>query len=325
LKETTSELFYIDSTYAHLGYAYLRNNQVAQAAAMAKIFLKNKKDNKTSSELILVSKAAIALENKQPLQSMQALFSAIDLTLKKKYELIKNSTITSSLQYDTSIAKLETQLLSQQLEMNDLELEWEKDKQKLSKQTITIIVLVAIALFTAVIFLLQSRRYFKRRSQTDFLTQVSNRRYIFEEGEKLLSRAKRQRKDFSLIIFDIDNFKMVNDQHGHDIGDKTIQAAAKQAKHWLRDKDILGRIGGEEFLILLPLTEPKKAMEIAERLREGIANKIFHFNQTDIKFTISLGIASVKRKTINFDQLVKNADDALYEAKESGRNKSVSA
>ena len=163
----------------------------------------------------------------------------------------------------------------------------------------------------------------KRQVRTDFLTGLSSRGYFLEQGELELSRAIRYDNALSIFMIDIDFFKQVNDSHGHKTGDTVLKKLAEVCGNMLRDVDIVGRIGGEEFAILLPETDKNEAAEVAERLRNAIANAKVPLSTGDqsLHFTVSIGVASLESKGENLDALLHLADKALYEAKNSGRNR----
>ncbi|WP_232504296.1 GGDEF domain-containing protein [Shewanella benthica] len=131
----------------------------------------------------------------------------------------------------------------------------------------------------------------------------------------------KKQQPVSVIMFDIDNFKSINDRYGHHIGDLAIKAASKRTRRWLKKHDLVGRIGGEEFLIVLENTSKKEAYNIADRIRHGIETQVFQFDDVTVEFTISLGVAALNEHTTSLLGLMKQADDALYRAKFSGKNK----
>ncbi len=153
-------------------------------------------------------------------------------------------------------------------------------------------------------------------TKTDGLTQLYNHKYIYERLEQEILKAKSFEKGLSIIMFDIDHFKHVNDTYGHQEGDLVIIAVANTLKTQCRKYDILGRYGGEEFLAILPNTNLEGAMLTAERIRKRI--ELLEFD-SGIKITISGGIAEYSNE--NALTLVKKADNLLYVAKESGRNR----
>jgi diguanylate cyclase (GGDEF)-like protein len=158
-------------------------------------------------------------------------------------------------------------------------------------------------------------------ASVDSLTQVANRRHIKNMLRDEASRAKRTGTTYSVIMLDIDHFKKVNDTLGHAVGDDVLRAVAKTCAATLRQVDRVGRIGGEEFLVVLPDASPSDAVQVAERVRKEVAN--LTFAQKDLKITISLGVASCDGKG-SVPELLERADQALYDAKDSGRNKTCS-
>lgn len=161
------------------------------------------------------------------------------------------------------------------------------------------------------------------QANRDFLTEIANRRYFFHLGARELARAERYASDVSLIMLDIDHFKMVNDTHGHAVGDIVLKAVAQICKTGLREVDILGRIGGEEFAILLPQTSGDTAREVAERIRNAVqvAGVPVGSSVPAIQVTVSMGVSTEKAAQASLDDLLQAADTALYEAKHTGRNR----
>jgi len=157
-------------------------------------------------------------------------------------------------------------------------------------------------------------------SRTDRLTMLNNRGYWEECLANEFERDRRTHETCSLLIFDIDHFKKVNDVHGHTAGDEIIRVTAKTLLDSIRTTDIAGRYGGEEFVVILINTNAENAKILAERIRERIAALQVEFEGTVIPFTISLGIAEFSPDIKDHTQWIEFADKALYEAKESGRN-----
>jgi diguanylate cyclase (GGDEF)-like protein len=150
----------------------------------------------------------------------------------------------------------------------------------------------------------------------DFLTKIYNRRATQEILDQQFYQFQRYHNSCSIILLDIDHFKKVNDNYGHEIGDKVLQSVTHILKDNLRKTDTLGRWGGEEFLIILPNMVIEKAIEVAEKLKQEIAREQIE----GINCTISLGVKTIDNNDQTIDQAVKRADDALYNAKHSGRN-----
>ena len=161
-----------------------------------------------------------------------------------------------------------------------------------------------------------------RQAHLDYLTGLSNRRHFIEQGETELSRAIRYKRHLSVLMLDIDFFKNVNDTYGHQVGDTVLQVLSKVCQDTLRQVDLIGRIGGEEFAVVLPETPSKEALEVAERLRKAVAKiEVTMPVGLPIHFTVSMGVTTLHDENVNIDMLLHQADTALYEAKKTGRNK----
>jgi two-component system cell cycle response regulator len=157
---------------------------------------------------------------------------------------------------------------------------------------------------------------------TDELTGLLNRRQLLTLAEVEYERVRRYHRPLSAVMIDIDHFKQINDTYGHPVGDATLIALAKCCRANLRATDILGRYGGEEFLILLPETQHDKALEAAERIRKQVEVMELAAAKRPVKVTISAGVATLDLEApVSLEELIKNADDALYGAKAAGRNR----
>ena len=164
-----------------------------------------------------------------------------------------------------------------------------------------------------------------RDARTDSLTGLANRRAMQERGRVELKRARRTRTPVSVILADLDHFKNINDKFGHEAGDDALFQVARILRESLRESDLLGRWGGEEFMVVLPGTPGAGATEVAERMRGAIAAA--KFEGLSDGATISLGVASselVEDHAMEWDLLIKEADQRLYRAKHEGRNRVVS-
>jgi diguanylate cyclase (GGDEF)-like protein len=158
-----------------------------------------------------------------------------------------------------------------------------------------------------------------RLTTIDGLTQVHNRRFFLEQLEREVSRARRYRRDLSLILFDVDRFKAINDSHGHLAGDYVLTQLATVVRGKIRREDLFARYGGEEFTIVLPEIDAPNAIAFADKVRKLVERAPFKFEDTKIQVTISIGVATLADE-IDAAELIKRADDKLYEAKEGGRN-----
>lgn len=160
-----------------------------------------------------------------------------------------------------------------------------------------------------------------RLTTIDGLTQVHNKRYFLEELEREMGRAQRYRRDLSLVMFDIDRFKGVNDTYGHLAGDYILKQLATVIRDRIRREDTLARYGGEEFAIVLPEIDHANALYFGDKIRRITAETQFRFDETDIPITISVGVTTLDPATRTPDEFIKRADEKLYTAKHSGRNR----
>jgi len=158
----------------------------------------------------------------------------------------------------------------------------------------------------------------------DFLTGIANRKVLSERMDELLSLARRHGNVFSILMFDIDHFKNVNDTHGHLAGDRILKAVSALINAQRRVADIFGRYGGEEFVMILPETGQQQAVGVAEKIRERVEKAAFKYEDKTIKITVSVGVGSMNPNDSE-TTLFKRVDDALYKAKLGGRNKVMEA
>lgn len=163
-------------------------------------------------------------------------------------------------------------------------------------------------------------------STRDYLTDIYNRRFIYEVLEEIIQDSKREKIIFSVAIIDIDNFKSINDQYGHQVGDEVLIEFSKITKESLRSNDILGRYGGEEFIVIINHADVDKSNWVLERVLKNIRQTQFTHNGEQIELTFSGGIASskeLKKENLTIDGLVEIADNRMYRAKNEGRNKII--
>ncbi len=157
-------------------------------------------------------------------------------------------------------------------------------------------------------------------ANTDVLTRLANRRHLLEQLESLWATADRHQRPLSVIMFDVDRFKRVNDTWGHAAGDEVLRVVARLARRALRRGDRIGRIGGEEFCVVCPETNVEGAAVLAERIRSAVEQTPVQVTEQTIHVTVSLGVAERSDRHECEDQLLADADAALYRAKENGRN-----
>ncbi len=174
--------------------------------------------------------------------------------------------------------------------------------------------------------LMVNQRLIELLAQTaglDWLTGVMNRRNLEQVAEKLTQKSLKSKKSQAMLLMDLDNFKNINDTYGHLFGDQVIQSFAKLAKSNMREIDLLGRYGGEEFCIVMPITNEQEALLVAERIRHRFESLPISFNETPVYCTVSVGVCDSSQAGKDFKSMFSAADQALYAAKNAGRNKVI--
>jgi diguanylate cyclase (GGDEF)-like protein len=161
-------------------------------------------------------------------------------------------------------------------------------------------------------------------ARTDDLTGLNNRRAFYELSDAAIRQAQRYGHPVSFVMLDIDHFKAINDKHGHAVGDEVIRAFGQLLLDSYRSTDVACRFGGEEFAVLLPETDAEAALATSERLRTRVTECTVSHHHAPVHFTTSLGVAELKSGQ-SLEQLIAEADNALYEAKRAGRNRTVMA
>lgn len=166
----------------------------------------------------------------------------------------------------------------------------------------------------------RKERELAHMAMTDELTGLFNRRSFMHSFEQEIERARRYHKPVSLMLIDIDHFKRVNDEYGHQIGDLVLQRFAETVRTTLREIDVFGRIGGEEFAVMMPETDLRSARRVAERVRRSVLNKPVETQSGVINYSISAGVIASNHWLLDTETMLRHADAALYAAKHSGRN-----
>ena len=169
--------------------------------------------------------------------------------------------------------------------------------------------------------LLFQQHELREKTRIDSLTGACTRREFFESGRAELKRARRYGIPLTILLLDFDNFKMINDQHGHACGDAVLKLLTQRIMDSLRSSDKYCRFGGEEFVVLLPHSELEHARLVAERMRALVASRPVEFKGLEIPVTVSIGIARLEGAGETLEELVEKADKALYRAKGAGRNR----
>ncbi|MGM0593670.1 MAG: diguanylate cyclase [Pseudomonadota bacterium] len=167
----------------------------------------------------------------------------------------------------------------------------------------------------------RANRRLTQIASTDYLTGIANRRHFYEVARRELARCKVSGAPLSLLMLDLDHFKRVNDDYGHDAGDSVLQQVIQRVQTTVRPLDMLGRYGGEEFLLALPETPLEEAAEIAERIRERVEQLPIKHDGESIHVTVSIGLVEQADSGSGLEALINRADQALYRAKSAGRNR----
>lgn len=157
----------------------------------------------------------------------------------------------------------------------------------------------------------------------DGLTGLYNRRHFFELAQYEFDKCKANKEKLALVMMDLDHFKAINDTYGHSFGDEVLKELSKRCKRSIRNKDIIGRYGGEEIILIMPQIEEESLVAITENLRRAVEKENFTYDGASVKVTMSLGAALMNDGIMDLEQLNQLADQALYEAKGNGRNQVV--
>lgn len=225
-------------------------------------------------------------------------------------------------------ADLQKQVLKNKQTLQEISLLEAETKQEQQKLYLLYIAVAALIFAWLLVKLIQGQRKLYKASSIDMLTGIANRRELMKKGRKLLRNAETKKTDFSVIMIDIDNFKKVNDEFGHNVGDQVLKKIVELGEGFLRKTDVFGRFGGEEFIVFLPNTSTYQATIIAERFRVAVDEYSWKLNHTSQKpFTTSISLGVTNSVDIPSDEpfdlaiLINKADSLLYHAKEQGRNK----
>jgi len=176
-----------------------------------------------------------------------------------------------------------------------------------------------IGFSTDVTELYSLKEQFQQQANTDYLTNLYNRRYFIEQAEREFTRSQRHALPLTVLSIDIDHFKHLNDNYGHPFGDKVLIDISELLMQGTRQEDVVARIGGEEFAIMLPNTTQSKGMSLAERIQKNLHEHDFSATSDNLKVTVSIGITVLSEADSCFDELLLRVDKALYKAKERGR------
>ena len=222
--------------------------------------------------------------------------------------------------YDIDIKLKENELLKSQREYKGLQLAKIQQKNKIQQRNILILVATIVVFFILLYRQLLIKQALGRLAKIDSMTNLYNRKMLFEAGEKLIISGSNLKKTVSVILFDIDDLKGVNEQYGHHVGDEVIKSIASLGIETMRSRDVFSRVAGEQFAAILPGTNLAQAKAFAERLREKVESSHFHHQNIKGTITVSAGIANTADIDVEFELLINAAEQAMHLAKTAGKN-----
>jgi diguanylate cyclase (GGDEF)-like protein len=217
---------------------------------------------------------------------------------------------------------LEISLLEQQAQVNQLQVEAQREENQTQRYVIGLSLAISAGILGGLLVQRRNNRRILALSHRDALSGLYNRRYTFEYMARVIPHISVEDGGLSVILLDIDNFKAINDSYGHPVGDAVIKRVAAIGAQSLRNRDIMGRIGGEEFLCVLPRATAEQSMQVAQRLLKAISDENFTApNGAGFSTSISIGIANYEPSINSADQLYSRADEALYQSKAAGKGR----
>lgn len=319
LRETTPEQYFVKIAESQLAIVYFRLGQFQKSFEMADQYLADIGDIEakiTRQEVVIIH----LFSQQKYQQALQKFWQVLDKSQANNRLFVKNAVALQALSFADTVNDLQNQASRQQLDIKQLELEQQQKQARINQLTAVIVGLFALVAVITAWFLYRSKKHHQLRARTDYLTGIANRRHVIKEGRRLLAACQQKDENLSIIIIDIDDFKPINDDHGHAVGDVVIQQVVNNMRSGLSDGQKIGRIGGEEFLMLLPHSNKERAYAIAEQIRKQVAEKEIIVNQLSLQVTVSLGVAVNQPQDTVFEELLRRADETMYQAKIAGKN-----
>jgi diguanylate cyclase (GGDEF)-like protein len=241
---------------------------------------------------------------------------------KKQWDFLANTTLDHAQRHNNRIQQYENQLLENKVQIQQLKLDAQQRQQEASRLYLALVAVIAVSLALLAYTLWRSRLRFRAQAQTDSLTGIANRRHFLDRAQLVAKRTRHQPQTASVFVLDIDHFKLINDAYGHQAGDAAIRHVATRSSACLREGDVFGRIGGEEFAALLPATDAADAWKLAECIRQAIEQAPLDHHGDQIHITVSIGLTSGSLVDDDIEALIQRADKYMYRAKNEGRNRS---
>lgn len=313
--------------YKRKASCYIKLNQLEKAdAALVKaenIYLQYPELVGTRWQLELIK---VRGELNYAARNYQVSFDLLHDYYRRYVALIKTHSSERIIKVRTNL-ELERKNIENDLNINRLQLDKlqkEKIAQQASEKLYLLFFIVIIVIVMLTVFVIQYRNHQKvlSLSSLDSLSNLYNRRYIFDYLDKLFSSSTPKKSELTIVLIDIDNFKYINDNFGHPFGDQVIRTIAQIGVDTLRTEDVMGRVGGEEFLCVLPRIDSNQSLVVAQRLLDNIAKyKFITPSGEPFSTTVSIGIARLSEHVIDSDMLYAQADQALYQSKRAGKNR----
>jgi len=297
----------------------LSENKVAKRHFNARIIAQLESIRSDSNQLFSIIQKDIqqTFQQEAVLLTSMLIISVITLLLGAfKLNFIFNTSlkeVINAIKHNHSGHFQKIHLSHQSQEFGEIVSEFNNMNQKLSETMVSLDVMKKVVA--------ERTKDLELLSKTDPLTQVANRRALFERGKLEFSRVSRTNDSLTLILLDCDLFKNINDQYGHLFGDELLKHICRLCINEIRDVDFLGRYGGEEFIIILPNCDTPAATEIAKRIQHSLAEHSILIEGKKVVATLSMGISTLSNKHKTFEQLIQDADNAMYQAKQNGRNR----
>ncbi len=322
-EHNTEEAAFVAGNRAQLAGAYLLSGNMDAAVREATALSRMPGYASLDADPKHLVQALQQYGGRHPVQALQTLYSLYRGQQKKQWEFLANTTLDHAQRHNERMQKYETQLLENKVQIQQLKLDAQQRRQEATRLYLILAAVTAGSLALLASLLWRSRRRFRIQAQTDSLTGIANRRHFLDRAKQAAGNTRQQAQVASVMVMDIDHFKLINDTHGHQAGDAAIRHVASQVSACLREGDIFGRLGGEEFAALLPATDEATAWRIAERIREVIEQTpLDHYGEL-IQITVSIGLTTGALKEDNIETLIQCADKGMYRAKKTGRNRSL--
>jgi two-component system cell cycle response regulator len=322
-ENNTEEAAFVAVNRAQLASAYFLNNDIDAALREAAAVVQMPGYKSLEPDLKLFVEGLRQYSGKHPVSAMQSLYVMYRGMIKRQWEFLANATLDQAQHHNIRVQQYEKQLLENKVQIQQLKLDAQQRQQEASRLYLALAVVIGASLALLAWTLWRSRRRFRTQAQTDSLTGIANRRHFLDRAQQVASKV-RQPHNASVLIMDIDHFKLINDAHGHQAGDAAIRHVALHASACLREEDVFGRIGGEEFAALLPGTDEATAWKVAEHIRQVVEQTPMQHHGELIPLTVSIGLVSGALTGGNIEALMQCADKVMYRAKNTGRNRSVS-